>query len=164
MLASVAVRGTKGFASSGCPWLDTPAAWGHMQSSPNIIFHHVAEGVGMVTAVPSCGKPPLCRCFVSASWRGDLRGRCSPAEKLVPQTLISQVKLCCCVPPFPAWRKTAVLAWSNKDEKANVAQSLPLQSGDRRLSDSGVISFPLLHRQLNWEWRLPITRISSLIW
>lgn len=63
-------------------------------------------------------------------WRGDLRGRLSPAEKLVPQTLISQVKLCCGVPPFPACRKTAALAWSDKDEKANVAQSLPCRSGD----------------------------------
>lgn len=64
------------------------------------------------------------------SQRGDLRGRLSPAEKLVPQTLISQVKLCCCVPLFPACRKTAALARSDKDEKANVAQSLPCRSGD----------------------------------
>lgn len=62
--------------------------------------------------------------------RGDLGGKLSPAEKLVPQTLISQVKLCCCVPPFPACRKRAALARSDKDEKANVAQSLPWWSGD----------------------------------
>lgn len=75
------------------------------------------------------GSP--CACTLSVLMqRGDLRGRLSPAERLVPQTLISQVKLCCCVPPFPSCRKAAALARSDKEEEANVAQSLPCRNGD----------------------------------
>lgn len=95
--------------------------------------------------------------------RGDL-SRLNNIEKFVPQTLISPIKLCCRIPPFPACRRRAALARSDKDGNADVVQSLPCQSGDCRLSGSGLISFPLPHRQLNWEWRLPITPISSLIW
>lgn len=59
-------------------------------------------------------------------------GRLSPTEKLLPQILISQVQLCCCVPPSPP-------AGRDKPGKAKCGPGSALL--EWRLSGSALIFF-----------------------
>lgn len=138
----------KSFCFPQASSLEFVLGWMHLQDAEIPEFH-----LGMLQRERGCsrgsgaaaravlGHFSLCRCFVRAVVGRETSGRLSPAEKLLPQTLISQVKPCCCVPPSPPagrWRRSQ---GEISLKKQNVALALPCWSGDWSLSGSGLISF-----------------------
>lgn len=98
----------KSFCFPQASSLEFVLRWMHLQDAEIPEFH-----LGMLQRERGCsrgsgaaaravlGHFSLCRCFIRAVVGRETSGRLSPAEKLLPQTLISQVKPCCCVPPSP---------------------------------------------------------------
>lgn len=146
----------KSFCFPQASSLEFVLGWMHLQDAEIPEFH-----LGMPWGEQGCSQGCGAGSFLSVQvlCHGQTSGRLSPAEKLLPQTLISQVHLCCVPPSLPAGR--------DKPEKAKCGPGCALlewRLENVRLWFNLFFFFPLLHRQLNWGWHLPITPISSLIW
>lgn len=148
-------QGFESFCFPQASSLEFVLGWMHLRDAEIPEFH-----LGMPWGEQGCSQGSGAGSFLSLQvlCHGQSSGRLSPADKLLPQTLISQVQPCCCVPPsLPAGR--------DKPEKAKCGPGCALLEWRLEIVRLWFnLFFPLLHRQLNWGWHLPITPISSLIW